>query len=124
MRTGDKYIKGQLMNSNTLHQFKNIILERTFPDRKYLIISDCNILKTYLKTNLPPNFYIYIKKIQHLGGEAITSITDDSVMNTMLDFFIMEHSNSILSLSVYDHVSGFSKYISIMNNIPFKFIQV
>jgi len=45
-------------------------------------------------------------------------------MNTMLDFYLMGYSNAIISLSVYGHVSGFSKYASILNNIPFNFIKI
>ena len=124
IRSGDKYlVNGESMNSYILNKLKNIISQCIVPDKKYLIISDCNILKAYLKSKLS-NIYIYIKQIEHLGGESLKSIKTDGIMNTMLDFFLMEHSNSILSLSVYDHVSGFSKYSSIINSIPIKFIKI
>jgi hypothetical protein len=122
IRSGDKYlINGETMSSTFMIKIDNIIKHYTFRDRRYLIISDCNAIKKYLKSHA--NFYIYVRQIEHLGGEGLKSIETNGIMNTMLDFFLMEHSNAILSLSVYDHVSGFSKYSSIINNIPFKYIK-
>ena len=123
IRSGDKYlVNGESLDAQLIIKFRNILKHFTFSDRKYLIISDCTVLKTFLKTF--PNFYIYIKKVEHLGGEALKSSETNGIMNTLLDFFLMEHSNAILSLSVYGHVSGFSKYASIINNIPFKYVQL
>ncbi|NDA89338.1 MAG: hypothetical protein EBY20_00255 [Alphaproteobacteria bacterium] len=123
IRSGDKYlVNGEVMSESFMTWIDNIIKHYTFPDRRYLIISDCNIIKKYLKSH--SNFYIYVRAIEHLGGEALKSIETNGIMNTMLDFFLMEHSNAILSLSVYDHVSGFSKYSSILNDIPFKYIKL
>jgi hypothetical protein len=48
----------------------------------------------------------------------------NGVMNTLLDFYLMSYSNTIISLSVYGHVSGFSKYCSVIYGIPFKFIKI
>ena len=123
IRTGDKYIiNGEKMNINFMNYIKNIIYSFFIPGKKYLIISDSNQLKTYLKPN--PNFYILIKNIEHLGGEGIKSQYSNGVMNTMLDYYLMSYSNAIISLSVYGHVSGFSKYCAILNNIPFTFKQI
>ena len=123
IRSGDKYIvNGETMTISFMNKIDNIVKFYTFPDRRYLIISDCNILKKYLKSN--PNFYIYVRKIEHLGGEGLKSTEPNGIMNTMLDFFLMEHSNAILSISAYGHVSGFSKYASIINDIPFKYIKI
>jgi hypothetical protein len=123
IRSGDKYlVNGEAMSESFMVKINNIVKYYTFPDRRYLIISDCNIIKKYLKSH--PNFYIYVRQIEHLGGEGLKSVETNGIMNTMLDFFLMEHSNAILSLSVYDHVSGFSKYSSIINNIPFKYIKL
>jgi len=123
IRSGDKYlVNGETMTISFMNKIDNIVKFYTFPDRRYLIISDCNILKKYLKSH--PNFYIYVRKIEHLGGEGLKSTETNGIMNTILDFFLMEHSNAILSISVYDHVSGFSKYASIINDIPFKYIKI
>jgi len=123
IRAGDNYlVNGEAMDMLFINKMKNILKHFTFSDRRYIILSDCNIIKKHLKT--VPNFYIYIRKMEHLGGEALKSTETNGIMNTMLDFFLIEHSNAVLSLSVYDHVSGFSKYASIINNIPFKYIKI
>jgi hypothetical protein len=123
IRTGDKYlVDNSPMNINFINKIKNILKSKILSNKRYLIISDSNILKSYLKDI--PNFYILVKKIEHLGGESLRNPNSDGIKNTLLDFYLMSYSNSILSLSVYDHVSGFSKYCSILYNIPFKFIQI
>jgi len=123
IRSGDEYLLNkEKICSKFLRKIKNILKHFTFSDRRYLIISDCTLLKNELKSN--PNFYIYLKRIVHLGGESLDSSEKNGIMNTMLDFFLMEHSNAILSLTVYNHVSGFSKYASIIHDIPFKYIKL
>jgi len=122
IRTGDSSLDNNLIMNDFVKKIKKVINAIILPGRRYLIISDSNILKSILKSY--PNFYILIKPIAHLGGEAIKNTQDSSVMNTLLDFYLMSHSNSILSLSVYGHVSGFSKYCSAIYGIPFKFIKI
>ena len=123
IRTGDNYLVNNApIDINFINRITNLIKKFIKQDRRYLIISDCNILKSHLKSI--PNLYIYVKPIEHLGGEGIKSTETNGVMNTMLDFFLMEYSNAILSLSIYDHVSGFSKFCSIINNIPFNYIKI
>jgi len=65
-----------------------------------------------------------INDIEHLGGEAMRSNNSDGIMNTMLEYYLMSYSNAVLSLCTYQHVSGFSKYCSVLNNIPFNFIKI
>ena len=123
IRTGDKYlVKKDIIDPNFIKYVKNIINSFIVAGKKYLIISDSNELKMHLKNY--PNFYILIKPIEHLGGEAISSTNSVGVMNTMLDYYLMSYSNAIISLSTYGHVSGFSKYCAILNNIPFTFKQI
>ena len=122
IRTGDKYINGSSIDINFINRIANILKKFIKQDRRYLIISDCNILKSHLKSI--PNLYIYVKPIVHLGGEEINLTEPNGIMNTMLDFFLMEYSNAILSLSVHAQVSGFSKYCSIINNIPYTYIKI
>lgn len=123
IRTGDKYlVNGETMKISFINKIKRILNTFVVKDRRYLIISDSNILKSYLKDI--PNFFLIIKNIEHLGGEEMKNDKSNGVMNTMLDFYLMSYSNAIVSLSVYDHVSGFSKYCSVINNIPFKYIKI
>ena len=123
IRMGDTFIQNEnLCNITLINKVKNVLKNIITPDKKYLIISDSNLLKRALKVY--SNLYMYVRKIEHLGGEAMKCVDTNGIMNTMLDFFIMEHSNAILSLSVYGHISGFSKYCGIINNIPFKYIKI
>jgi len=103
-----------------INKIKNHINRLIIPSKKYLIISDSNILKIALKSY--PNFYIINRKIEHLGGENMRSAESNGVMNTLLDFYLMSYSNAIFALSVYEHISGFSQYCSTINKIPFKYI--
>ena len=123
IRSGDKYLTNSgTMNVDFVNNVNNIINGLTDSNTKYLIISDSIELKIQLKT-LNPNFYILDKEIQHLGGQFLQSNENsDGVMNTMLDFYAMSYSNSIIALSVYLHVTGFSKYCATINNIPFDYI--
>jgi hypothetical protein len=123
IRTGDNYlVNGEKMSSDFINKIKKIIVKFIIPGRRYLILSDSNVLKSSLKQF--PNCYILIRDIEHLGGEAMKSSETNGVMNTMLEYYLMSYSNAIVSLTVYSHVSGFSKYCSILNNIPFNSIKI
>ena len=123
IRSGDKYlVDGEKMSVDFINKIKKIIVKLIIPGRRYLILSDSNILKSHLKVF--PNFYILIRNIEHLGGEAMKSSDSNGVMNTMLEYYLMSYSNAIVSLTTYEHVSGFSKYCSVLNNIPFNSIKI
>uniref|UniRef100_A0A6C0KSC8 Uncharacterized protein n=1 Tax=viral metagenome TaxID=1070528 RepID=A0A6C0KSC8_9ZZZZ len=123
IRAGDKYlVNNNEMNIDFIKKVKKILNSIKVPGRRYLILSDSNILKNQLKSI--PNFYVYIRNIDHLGGELMKCHESNGVMNTMLDYYLMSYSNAIISLSVYGHVSGFSKYCSVLNDIPFNFIKI
>lgn len=123
IRSGDHYLTNKkTMDPNFINKIKKYINNLIVPGKKYLIISDSNILKTALKSY--SNFYIIEKKIEHLGGKFLNSEknNDDAIMDTLLDFYLMSYSNAIFALSTYHHVSGFSKYCAIINKIPFNYI--
>lgn len=123
IRTGDQYLtKTKNISLNYLNKIVTQIYKIIVPNKKYLIISDSNDVKQYFK--LKPQFYVVIREIEHLGGEAIKlqGNKTNGVMNTLLDFYLMSYSNYIFSMTSYGHVSGFSHYCSIINKIPFKII--
>jgi len=123
IRSGDNHLlNNEGFTMSFLINLKTILNNHILPDRRYLIISDSNILKNMLKGY--PNFYILIKPIEHLGGESIKNTDSNGIMNTLLDFYLMSYSNTIISLSTYGHVSGFSKYCSVIYGIPFKYIKI
>jgi hypothetical protein len=118
IRTGDNnLINNDIIKIKFLSKIRTILISKINPTKRYLILSDSNTLKQNLKDI--PNFYVIIKNIAHLGGEGIKSTKNDSVKNTLLDFYLMEYSNIILSFTIYDHGSGFSKFCSVLNNIPY-----
>jgi hypothetical protein len=120
IRSGDQYLtNSEFMDIVFINKIKKYINRLIVPGRKYLIISDSNILKIALKSY--PNFYIINRKIEHLGGDNMRSAESNGVMNTLLDFYLMSYSNAIIALSVYHHISGFSQYCSTINKIPFKY---
>ena len=121
IRCGDDYLtKTKNMDIQFVTRIKQIINNLIVPNKKYLIISDSNVLKLTLQAN--PNFYIINRQIEHLGGELLKSSETNGVMNTLLDFYLMSYSNAIFALSNYEHISGFSNYCAVINNIPFNFI--
>lgn len=121
IRSGDNYLtKQENITIEFINKIKKNINRIIIPHKKYLIISDCNFLKLALKSY--PNFYIINRQIEHLGGENIKSSETPGVMNTLLDFYLMSYSNAIFALTVYGHISGFSQYCAITNNIPFNYI--
>jgi hypothetical protein len=121
IRSGDQYLtNSEEMDINFINKIKKHINELIVPNKKYLIISDSNTLKVALKSY--PNFYIKNRRIEHLGGQYLKSEKTIGVMNTLLDFYLMSYSNTILAFSAYAHVTGFSKYCAAINKIPFNFI--
>ncbi len=121
IRTGDKYlVENEEMSVEFINKINEEINKIKQKDKKYLLISDNNELKKYYINT--PNFYVYIKNIEHLGGEFIKSVDNDGVMNTMLDFYLMSYSNSNISISVYSWKSGFSEWCSKVYNIPFSYV--
>jgi len=118
IRAGDNYLlNNEEMSYEFINRIKNVLNKLIVSERRYLILSDSNYLKNILKTY--PNFYIYINNIEHLGGESINEHNSEGIRNTMIDYFMMSYSNAIICLSVYNHLSGFSKYCSVLNDIPF-----
>lgn len=120
IRTGDQYLtKTKNISLDYLNKIVTQIYKIVVPNKKYLIISDSNDVKQYF--NLKPQFYVVIREIEHLGGEAIKlqGNKTNGVMNTLLDFYLMSYSNAIFSMTSYGHISGFSHYCSIINKIQF-----
>jgi hypothetical protein len=123
IRTGDHYLKGEkLLNNRLVLKIKKKLITMTNPKCNYLIISDSNELKRYL-INFP-NFHMMFKTIEHLGGESVNKENIDGIRNTLLEFYLMSNSNSVLSMSIYDHISGFSQFCCVAHEIPFKYIHL
>ena len=122
IRTGDRYLLNNArLDANLINKVvstinKNVAKLSPF---KYLILSDNNELKKVLANiyNDKEKFVIQLgKSITHLGEGAVKD--DESVKNTLVDFFLLAQSNAIISMSPYLHESSFSKYCGILFGIP------
>lgn len=121
IRTGDRYLLNNArLDTNLINKVVSTInknVSRLSPF-KYLILSDNVELKKVLSTIYSSDkFVIQIdKSITHLGEGAVKD--DESVKNTLVDFFLLAQSNAIISMSPYLHESSFSKYCGILFGIP------
>ena len=105
-------------------------LDNLFNDNNnsYLLLADNNYIKKiiinkYFKTNNTINIKTIFNEITHLG-EGV-KLTNNSIENTMIEFYLMSLSNNIFSMSIYEHGSGFSKWCAETYNISYicKFIK-
>ena len=62
-------------------------------------------------------FHITNTEPIHLGDSPIEDI-ESSCLDTLYDWWLLSHSSSIVSLSVYFWGSGYSTQASVLNNIP------
>ncbi len=118
IRTGDDFLVNRKeLDYNKLSNIINTLRKVIIKNKKYIIISDNNILKSYIK-KLFNNVNCYIFPITHLGEDS--KQTDESLKNTMLDFFIIGYSKFVIGISFYSWGSGFSEWSSAMHNVPYK----
>ena len=122
IRSGDRYLlKNNMLNSQVVKKIVGILSKNMKPGTKYLILSDNNQIKALLKT-IFPQVVIKSTKIAHLG-ESVNP-DDNSIMETLLDFYLMSNAFQIISFSPYNWGSGFSKWCSVLYKIPYTQIQV
>ena len=118
IRFGDMFL---LHNSEYINEeFVNEIFKYLKPlldnvNSKYLILSDNYKLKILFSKF--KNCVFNINPITHLGVHS--TLKDENIKNTLIDFYLMCHSNKIYSISSYGHGSGFSKWCSVIYNIPY-----
>jgi hypothetical protein len=118
IRCGDEYLNSQrsIINQGYLNNIYSLINNIIGNKLKILLISDNNTLKILLKSKYP-KLLVQIKKITHLGDNDNSS--DSDIMYTMMDFYMMKNANNIISISSYGHGSGFSKWCSVIYNVPY-----
>ena len=80
-------------------------------DKQFILLADSAAMAIELKKHNPELFYWDNKKI-HIGG-LINKDVQQSVTDTLVDFFIMTKCDKIF---VYGHgfISGFSKFVSLI----------
>lgn len=136
IRCGDDYIKDVHINDRThitekgisitnnmkyVNNILNILSRYINHSGKYVVISDNNEIKILIKNKFP-NTIIQLNEIKHLGSSV--QLSNSGIMYTLLDFYTMAFSTNILSLSSYSWGSGFSKWSSVIYNIPYISITI
>jgi hypothetical protein len=96
-----------------LYIIKSIIL-KTNDD--IFLISNKKFIKTQLIKQIP-NIKTIFNDTTHVACRETNN--EDSLTNTLQDFFIMSNSNYIYSFSVYEHGTGFSKWCATTYDIPY-----
>jgi len=117
IRYGDNYLieSDQTINKN---HFITILseLKKLDSSKTYLLISDNNIIKKKII-----KYYPFIKtdfcEITHTGEGVDINI--NKLQNTMLDFYLISYAEKVFAFSIYEHGTGFSKWISETYNIPY-----
>ena len=121
IRTGDRFIvNGENLDNELIIKVTEILSKINLND-PIVLFSDCNKLKSYLKHKYP-QLIININEITHIAREHNQS--NNSIKNTLTDFFIMSKSNKIYAMSPYGHRTGFSEYCSKIFMIPYEFYNL
>lgn len=117
IRCGDEYLSNKIINTDSVNiEFILSELDKLNPNKKYLLISDNNFIKTFIKKKY--NFInILYHDIVHTGENS--EIIFKKLENTMLDFYLISKSKNVMSYSVYQHGSGFSKWCAFTYDIPY-----
>jgi hypothetical protein len=112
IRLGDSFLQNsdQIVNLQIVQYIINNMKNTNQP---FLLITDCSPLKRIILSYYP-NMKCIFFDISHTCDNNITSIK-----NTLVEFYMMAQSRTILSMSVYPHGSGFSKWCSVVYNIPY-----
>ena len=116
LRCGDDFIFNS--GNKKLENFNFILSEfdKLNPNKKYLLIADNNFVKNFIKEKY--NFInILNHQIVHTGENR--EIIIKNLENTMLDFYLISKSKNVMSYSVYQHGSGFSKWCAFTYDIPY-----
>lgn len=125
IRSGDKYLNEDTKIFDSVY-FKKLFYELNIlinynPKHNYLLIADNNEIKLLLLEKFPTLKAVF-KSITHLGEGKV--LEREKVKNTMLDFYLMSHSNSICSYTCYAHGSGFSYWCAKTYNIQHKCMYI
>ena len=124
VRLNDDSFNGDYINftdKQTINIINTINAIKTTTTEDIFLLCSNNVFKKHI-IQQTPNIKTIFSEISHIGESTIT--TDDSLINTLIDFYIMSYSNHIYSFSVYEHGSGFSKWCAVMYNIPYICIKL
>lgn len=116
IRVDDSIFTNDTINNNITKKLCNFVEKicKTKHNSKLLLLSNSNKVKKILK-NIFNNLIIDINNITHLAF----SNDDLSIRDTLCDMFMISKSEEVFSISSYGHGTGFSKYISLLYDIPY-----
>jgi hypothetical protein len=69
-----------------------------------------------------PEIIVYNYTIAHTGEGTQQQV--DDIIGTLIDYTFLSGARTILSLSIYDHGSGFSKWSAETHRIPYTCLQL
>jgi hypothetical protein len=126
IRCGDKYLIPGYTQPKHLSNYKDtkkILFNRVKnelravcnPSVKYLLLADNNYIKKEVVTAFP-FIKTWYHEICHMGEGQ--NVKDTSAKNNLVDFNLISKSSNIISYTVYEHGSGFSKWCAETYSIP------
>ena len=127
IRCGDNELLGKHINEKVyskVYNFFNKISNIDYIGRneQFLVISDSVNLKNILKYKYPFLKVFNNNNICHVGEGCIN--TSDTIKSMLTDFYFIAYSKNIFSLSVHGHGTGFSKWTSVVYDIPYKCVYI
>ena len=109
LRLGDSYIKID-MNDEVFHNIQKIVTSNY--NENDILLCDSSYFKK--RINEQNRFKLFDLVIGHIGYE-----TDmEKIKNSLIEFFIISKSTHIKTYSVYNWISGFVHWNSVLYDIP------
>lgn len=117
IRAGDQYlVEHNPLEQTLIEKIYNALARKISASSTYLLLTDSTELKKLLQHKYP-KFIMEMKDIAHMHYQTEN---EQSLKNTMVDFFLIANAKSAIGLSVYGHITGFSMHCCAMNNIPYE----
>lgn len=123
IRSGDKYLLNYsdiISNANFVNNIINEI-DNNITQLPTILLSDNSYLKQYIKIKYE-NMIILDNIPSHTGEGDYSDIKQ--IISNLLDFYLMSKAANIVSLTVYEHGTGFSKWCAETYSIPYKVTMI
>lgn len=115
IRTEDEVLNDDILLNNRIFYIINTLKSIITTNDDIFLITNNNKFKNTLIQKYPKIKTIF----NEIAHTAYKETSDEKIINTLKDFYIMSNSNYIYSFSVYIHGSGFSKWCAVTYNIPY-----
>lgn len=127
IRCGDMYLQNKIKmfpvqyTQKIINVVENILKKNNREKLKIVLIADNNLMKYILQKKFP-ELKTLTKKISHLGEG--TALSDETIQNTLLDFYLISTAQKIDCVTVYKHGSGFSYWCALTYGVPYRCLYV